>query len=121
MTGIEIAAASALTGKVVEHAGKEIAKDSNSIRQGLTEQAKQTPEFADAARNKAKRIAIRQEIATMIYKPITDLFGISNKYFETEFESDMATKLADVPEENIIPPKPSLAAPAMQQLGYSLD
>jgi hypothetical protein len=120
MTGGEIAAA-AVVGQVVKHAGKEIAKDSNSIRGELTEQAKQTPEFADAARSKAKRIAIRQEIATMIYKPITNLFGISNKYFENDFENDMAAKLAEVPEENIVAPKPSLAAPAMLQLGFSLD
>ena len=105
----------------MKHAGKEIAQDNKSIRGELTEQAKLTPEFGEAARNKAKRIAIRQEIATLIYKPITNLLGISNKYFDSEFDNDMATKLASIPEEHIVAPKPSLAAPAMQQLGFSLD
>lgn len=121
MTGGEIAAAAALAGKVVTHAGKELAEDSKSLRKELLEQAKDTPEFAEGARQLAKRIAIRQEILTNFYKPIARLFGVANHYFESDFGTDMAAKLANVPEEDLVAPKASLAAPAMQQLGYSLD
>lgn len=120
MTGGEVAAA-AMVGKVVTHAGKEIAEESKSIRKELLEHAKQTPEFEKAARSYAARVAIRQELLTSMYKPIAKMLGIANDYFENDFEKDMAEKLADVPEEDIMAPKPSLAAPAMQQLGFSLD
>lgn len=116
----EIAAA-ALAGQVVSHAGKAIAEEEKSTKKELLEQAKETPEFAEAARQLAKRIAIRQEIVTNCYKPIAKLFGVANHYFDNEFENDLAEKLAEVPEEHIVAPKASLAAPAMLQLGFSLD
>lgn len=120
MTGGE-AAAAALVGKVVTHVGKEAAEESKSIKKELLEQATKTPEFELAARNYAKRVALRQELLTGMYKPIAKMLGVANKYFEDDFEKDIAEKLADVPEENITAPRPSLAAPAMQQLGFSLD
>ncbi len=120
MTGGEIAAA-AVAGKVVAHAGKELADESKSIRKELLDQAKQTPEFEQAARSYAKRVALRQELMTSMYKPIAKMLGVANKYFEEDFEREMAEKLADVPEEHIVAPKASVAAPAMQHLGFSLD
>lgn len=120
MTGGELAAA-AMAGKVVAHAGKEIAEESKSIKKELLDRAKETPEFSHAATEYAKRIAIRQEILTSFYKPIAKLFGVASHYFENDFEREMAEKLADVPEENLVAPKASLAAPAMQQLAFSLD
>lgn len=120
MTGGEIAAA-ALAGKMVTHAGKAIAEEGKSTKKELLEQAKSTPEFGEAARQLAKRIAIRQEIVTSCYKPIAKLFGVANHYFDNDFERDLAEKLADVPEENIVTPKASVAAPAMQGLAYSLE
>lgn len=120
MTSGEIAAA-ALAGKVVAHAGKELAEESKSIKKELLDQAKQTPQFAEGAKSYATRVALRQEILTRMFKPIAKMLGVANKYFEEDFEADMAKKLADVPEENIVAPKASLAAPAMQHLGYSLD
>ncbi|MEV7457949.1 DUF4393 domain-containing protein [Pseudarthrobacter oxydans] len=115
------AAAAAMVGKVVTHAGKEVAEESKSIKKELLEHAKQTPEFDMAARSYAKRVAIRQELLTSMYRPIAKMLGVANQYFEDDFENDMAKKLADVPEENITAPKPSIAAPAMQQLGFSLE
>lgn len=120
MTGGEVAAA-ALVGKVVNQAGKEVIEESKSIRKELLEHAKQTPEFEKAAKSYATRVAIRQEILTSLYKPIAKMLGVANDYFANDFEKDMAEKLADVPEESITAPKPSLAAPAMQQLAFSLD
>ena len=120
MTGGEIAAA-ALTGKVVSNAGKAIVEESKSIRKELLDQAKQTPEFDKAARSYATRLAIRQDILTSMYKPIAKMLGVAGDYFKSDFEIDMGEKLAGVSEEYLTSPKPSLAAPAMQQLGFSLD
>jgi hypothetical protein len=116
----EIAAA-AIAGQIVSHAGKAIAEEEKSTKKELLVKAKETPEFAEAARQLAKRIAIRQEIVTNCYKPIAKLFGVANHYFDNDFENELAEKLADVPEEHIVAPKASLAAPAMLQLGFSLD
>lgn len=119
MTGGEIAAA-ALTGKVVRNAGKAAAEESKSIRKELLDHAKQTPQFDKAARSYATRLAIRQEILTSMYRPIAKMLGVAGDYFKSDFEKDMGEKLAGVPEEHLTSPKPSLAAPAMQQLGFSL-
>lgn len=115
------AAAAAMVGKVVTHVGKEAAEESKSIKKELLEQATRTPEFETAARNYAKRVALRQELLTSMYKPIARMLGVANHYFENDFEKDMATKLAEVPEEHLVAPKASIAAPAMQHLGFSLD
>lgn len=117
----EIAAAAAIAGQVVSHAGKAVAEENKSTKKELLEKAKETPEFAEGARQLAKRIAIRQEIVTNCYKPIAKLFGVANHYFDNDFENELAEKLVDVPEEHIVAPKASLAAPAMLQLGFSLD
>lgn len=120
MTGGE-AAAAAMVGKVVKHTGEQMAEEHKSVNKELLTAAKDSPHIADAANNYAKRIAIRQAILTRMYMPIAKLFGVANEYFEDDFDRDMAEKLKDVPEENLVPPKASLAAPAMQHLGFSLD
>ncbi|MHC6592916.1 DUF4393 domain-containing protein [Arthrobacter sp. C152] len=122
MTGAEVAGA-AMVGKVVEHVGKEAAEERKAVNRELREGAKDSPYMADASDNYAKRVAIRQAIMTQMYLPIAKLFGVANRYFEPEgqFAQDMGQKLKDVPEEHLVAPKASMAAPAMQQLGFSLD
>ena len=77
--------------------------------------------MAEAANNYAKTIAIRQAIVTKVYERVGKWFGVATEYFEGDFNKEMAEKLKGVPEEHIASPKPSIAAPAMQQLAYSLD
>lgn len=120
MTGGEVAAA-ALVGEVVKHAGEQMAEEKKSVNKELLSAAKDSPYMADGASNYAKRIAIKQAILTKMYLPIARLFGVANQYFEDGFGRDMAEKLQDVPDEHVVSPKPSVAAPAMQQLGFSLD
>ncbi|MCB5273672.1 hypothetical protein BJG92_01196 [Arthrobacter sp. SO5] len=120
MTGGEVAAA-AMVGKVVKHAGEQMAEENRSINKELLAGAKDSRYMTDASDQYAKRVAIRQAILTKMYLPIAKLFGVANEYFEGDFDKDMTKKLEDVPEENLVPPKASLAAPAMQQLGFSLD
>ena len=119
MTGGEVAAAA--VGKVVKLAGEQISDEHRNIKQELLSGARESPHMAEAANNYAKTIAIRQAIVTKVYERVGKWFGVATEYFEGEFNKDMAEKLKDVPEENIASPKPSVAAPAMQQLAYSLE
>lgn len=77
--------------------------------------------MARAAKDYAKKIAIRQAISVKIYERVASWFGVANEYFEGDFNQDLAEKLENVPEENIVTPKASIAAPAMQGLAFSLD
>lgn len=43
------------------------------------------------------------------------------EYFNTQFSDDMAERLADVPEEEIVSPRSSVAGPAMLGLGFALE
>ena len=49
------------------------------------------------------------------------MLGVSQEYFANDFSQDLAEKLKDVPEENLVSPRPSIAAPAVEGLTYSLD
>jgi hypothetical protein len=40
-------------------------------------------------------------------------------YFQSRFESDLREKLADVPSDDVVEPKPPLAGPVMQGLAFS--
>jgi hypothetical protein len=42
-------------------------------------------------------------------------------YFKTRFQSDLEEKLAGVPQDEVIEPKPSLAGPILQGLAFSHD
>ncbi len=48
-------------------------------------------------------------------------FGLerAKHYFQNQFPEDMQRKLADVPEEALVEPAPSVAGPALQGLAYS--
>ena len=109
-----------VVGKVAKEAGNKLVSESKLVGAELVAAAKDTEIFQGAVDNYATRIAIRQDILTKMYKPIAKMFKVSNKYFTDEFEKDMAEKLASVPEENLTAPKTSIAAPAMQHLGFSL-
>lgn len=94
---------------------------SESEKQQLAEMAKDSPAMQMAADSYAQRIAIKQGILLKLYQPLAKWAGASREYFEQDFGSDIAEKVADVPDENLTTPRPSVAVPAMQGLGYSLD
>lgn len=54
--------------------------------------------------------------------PIAALnFGIdkAREYFQSKFQSDIAEKLAEIPEDAIVEPKPSIVSPALSGLALS--
>lgn len=122
MTGAEIiGGAGIIAGKVVSLAAKDIREEQQTIRKELVSAAKETPEFQQAARIRAKRIAIKEAAFLQVFRPIRKLLGLSTEYFEHGFEDDMKARLGAIPEENRTAPKASVAAPAMQGLAFSLE
>lgn len=69
----------------------------------------------------ARRVLVKQSILLRLYQPLARLVGVSREYFDSEFASDMAKKLENVPDEQITTPAPAVAVPAMQGLGYSFS
>ena len=49
------------------------------------------------------------------------LIGVPREYFQNQFYDEMADRMADVPKEEIVDPRPSVAGPAIPSLGFSLD
>lgn len=117
MTGAELPAAAVGVGKALAN----VAKDDDSLKAQLREKAKDSPAMLAASEAHAKRVAVKQEMLLKLFMPLAVMLGISRDYFQSDFGKDMAEKVKDIPEENLVPPKPSIAGPVMQGLGYSLD
>lgn len=101
-------------------AAKALAVD-ESAKVKLLEAAKDSPHFASAADAYAKRIEVRQRLLLRLFQPLRALAGLRRDYFDNTFQADMAEKLSNIPEEDIVSPKPTIAVPAMNALGYSLE
>jgi hypothetical protein len=120
VTGGEIAAAAGAA-KALAAAAQRASEDDESLKQQLQEKAKDSPSMAAAAESYAKRVAVKQEILLKLFMPLAVLMGVSRDYFANDFATDIAKKIEDVPEEDLVAPRASVAVPAMQALGYSLD
>lgn len=116
MTGGEIVVGRALLG-----AGKKALEEDESSKKQLQRIGEGSPAMKMAADTYARRVAVKQEILLRLFKPLALVLGVSRDYFATDFARDMAEKIADIPEENLTSPAPSVAVPAMEGLRYSLD
>jgi hypothetical protein len=100
---------------------KKALKESESEKSRLADASKDHPATMVAADAFAKRMAIRQTVLLKLYEPLARLVGIRQEYFDNQFAEDMARKTAHIPDGHMRTPPPSVAIPAMQSLGYSLD
>ncbi len=64
------------------------------------------------------RLAAKQAILNRLWAPIAWAFGAS-EYLKNDFGWELSEKLIDVPEENLLAPKPTVAVPLIQALAYS--
>lgn len=117
MTGLEPIA---IAGKVVESAVKAEAGEAKD-RQALRELAKESGDLDPAARAYAKRLAVKEQIRMKIWQPLGMLFGISRDYFENEFADDMADRVAQIPDEDLVTPRLSVAGPTVQGIAFTVD
>lgn len=120
MTGPEIVGAAKAAGALGQ-AGKNALDEDNPVKAKLLELSEDSSAMKSAAESFAKRVAIRQAILTKIYEPLAKLLGIQTDYFDNHFADDLAERIAHIPDEAVVSPPPSLALPAMQGLGWSLD
>lgn len=74
-------------------------------------------------RRTGDNIAYVGEVLTGLVKtalmPLAVVNARAQQYFDSKFPADLAEKMKDVPPGNITSPKPSVAGPVMQGLGYS--
>lgn len=117
MSGEEIIPVS----KQAAKGAKKALGESEHVKQQLAEMAKDSPAMQAAAESYARRIQIKQGILTKIYEPLAKWAGASWAYFESQFPEEMAERIADKPDECLTSPHPSVAVPAIQGLGYSLE
>ena len=116
MTGAEMVPVA----KVAASIAKKAVSDKDD-KQKLQELAIKSPNMEAAAESYARRVAVKEAVLLKVYQPLARFLGVTRNYFDTEFHSDMAQKVADIPEEYLTTPSPSVAIPAMQGLGYSVD
>ncbi|WP_436496704.1 DUF4393 domain-containing protein [Actinokineospora sp. HUAS TT18] len=106
-------------GKALEAAGKKALNQSDKVHEALIEAAKDTPEMAAAAKTMAARVAVKERIKLLIYRPFARMLGVSETYFEDVFPEEMASRISSIPEENLITPPVSIAVPTLLGLSYT--
>jgi Abortive infection alpha len=117
MTGGEIIGA----GKAAGAVGKKLLAEDEKTKEVLLRVAAGTPEMRAAARSMAVRTAVKEQIKLRFYWPFARLLGVSQAYFEDTFPEEMAAKITDIPDENLITPPASVAVPALQGLSYTFE
>jgi hypothetical protein len=101
--------------------GKAALDEDASTKKQLLAIASETPEMKAAAATYARRVAVKQQIVLKIYQPLARMLGVSREYFNDDFAADLARKTANIPDEDLTTPKPSVAVPAMNGLSLSLE
>jgi hypothetical protein len=117
MSGMEPIAAVGAVAKMVSKAAEEDQREVDLLRKIADGSGALEP----AARALAKRTAVKQQIRLKLWQPLGMLFGVSRNYFANEFEDDMTDRMADIPEEDVITPKLSIAGPAIQGISFTVE
>lgn len=116
MTGGELIPVAQATASLAKKA-----LDDSADTASLQSLAADSPNMKAAAETYARRVAVKQAVLLQVYQPLARYLGISREYFDTQFHADMGEKVVNIPEEHLATPSPSVAIPAMQGLGYSID
>jgi hypothetical protein len=116
MTGGEIVPVARAAQSIAQHALTE-----GDDKKQLQELARESPNMKAAAESYARRVAVKQSVLLKLYQPLAKFLGVSRNYFDTQFHSDMADKVANIPDEHLTTPAASVAIPAMQGLSYSVE
>jgi hypothetical protein len=119
MTGAEMAAGAAAAS--VGKAAAEAVREEVSLSRDLRRLASDKAGMQAAASAYGRRQAVKQEILLNLFRPLASIVGVSRDYFESQFGEDLAEKMSEVPDEETRTPRLSVAGPAMQGLGFSLQ
>ncbi|OZD05157.1 hypothetical protein CH275_12430 [Rhodococcus sp. 06-235-1A] len=114
---VSAAAAGAAVSKSVAKATEEDSKEKDLLLKAAQESGYLDP----AARSLAKRMAVKQQIRLKIWQPLGRLVGIQKDYFNDHFNDEMAARMADVPEDQVVTPRTSIAGPTIQGISYTVE
>ena len=117
MTGIEPTAIAGAAAKAVGKAVEEDPKEKDQLRQI----AQGAGDLDPAARILAKRITVKQHVRLKLLQPLGMLFGVSRDYFASDFETEMADRLEDIPEEDLVTPPMNVAGPVIQGISFTVE
>jgi hypothetical protein len=120
MTGGEIVAG-AKVGRAAAKAAKKAADEDAQVKARLLATAADGPVMGVAAEAYAKRILVRQALMLKLFSPLANWMGFKKEFFETTFPEEMARRTDGIPDERLTDPIPSVAVPAIEGLGYSID
>jgi hypothetical protein len=115
------AAAAAAIGKAITKAAAADAADQKALNKALVEAVRDTPNFQKAVEHYGERAAVRQGISTWLLKLFGRAIRVPSEYLDTKAADDLAGKLDNIPDEDLQPPKRSIAAPAFEGLGHVVD
>ncbi|APE18264.1 hypothetical protein BOH72_26275 [Mycobacterium sp. WY10] len=118
MTGMEPVVG--MVGAAAKAVGKAIEEDPQEA-EVLRRIGEKSGALDTASEISAKRAAVKQQIRLKLWQPLGMLFGVSREYFENHFESEMADKLADIPEDDLVTPKLSIAGPTVQGISFTVE
>jgi hypothetical protein len=121
MTGIEAAALTAAVGKAVAKAASNDAAEQKGVKEAMLEAVKGTPEFDRAVSLYGERLALRQGISTGLFRLFSKLMPIRSEYLEIQGPGAFADKMLAIPDEDLQPPKQSVAGPAFEGLRHVVD
>lgn len=114
---VSAAAAGAAVSKSVAKATEEDSKEKDLLLKAAQESGYLDP----AARSLAKRMAVKQQVRLKIWQPLGRLVGIQKEYFNDHFGDEMAARMADVPEDQVVTPRTSIAGPTIQGISYTVE
>jgi hypothetical protein len=100
----------------------EIARDGVSLVSEIIKAAGDSQEVKEAASNLGKTAVTLTKTINNALLPLAAInfaFDKAKEYFSSQFKSDLAEKAAEIPLENIIEPKASVAGPALQGLAFT--
>lgn len=100
------------------NAGKAIV----SVTAELMRAAGDSPDVKEAAKNLGKAaVVVSQTINTCLLPLAAVNFAVekARNYFNGAFQQELARKAADIPLENVVEPKASIAGPVLQALAFS--
>ena len=124
MTGIE-AVGGKIAGEVVGAAAKAVGKaalaEDAKERERLLKIAEESGQLDKAALIRARRSVASQFIRLKLTELPARLLGAPREYFNIDFYDDLAERMTDVPKDDVVVPKASVAGPAMLGLGFSLE
>ncbi|OXM23264.1 hypothetical protein CBI33_07525 [Rhodococcus erythropolis] len=115
VTGLEGAAVGA-AGAVA----KNVISDDPHVDGILLDVAKDKGHLDRAAATRAHRIEILEAVKLRLVQPLGWLFR-TGQYFEGQFQEDMASRLEDIPPEQITTPATSIAAPILEGISHTID